>query len=200
MEPNNLLTGPDTWWSSANLRRHAARYAALAVVLTLLTWLVLALSGASPYGRRGGITWPLLIWCIVVGLWTYRRRGDTLMGFGRALGLGALTTGLATGGIGLVLTLFVSIAPTRLLETHRAEVRAGIEADRTKFTALPGGAAVYARNLASIAQIGPVTIAVQDGLLRLLIGLLTSLLAAILLRKATPDDAEPERAPRPPGV
>ncbi len=200
MEPSNLLTGPDTWWSSANLLRHAARYAALAVGLTLLTWLVLALSGVSPYGRRGWLSWPLLMWCVVAGLATYRRRRDTVMGFRRALQLAAAITGLAAVGSAVVLVLFVLVAPAGLLIGHQAELRAMLEANRAQLIKLNGGVAAYQQSLATVANISATSIALDDLIRRLFVGLVTGLLAAILLRKATPDDAEPERAPRPPGV
>lgn len=186
-----VLSSPVVW-------RHAAIYATLVVVAALVTWLVVAVAGNDLYHRKTGmVTWVPMAYFIVLALVTYRRRLDVAMPFGRGLTLGALTTLFSAVGCAVVLSLFGVVAGQGVLEAHIQQMLHLLEASKAQLLALPQGAVYYPQVVAKTKQMTVADVVLDDFQLRLVVGLIVSLLTAILFRKANPDGSEPERPVRP---
>ena len=141
---------------------------------------------------------PLAGFVIWAGLAMYRRRRDTEMGFGRGLTLGTLIGAGAAVALGLLLGAVVLVGGEDLRQRHVRITQQLLATQRQRLETLPDGKALYAQQVAAARHLSAGAVLTDEMLRRLLPALLAALLGAILLRKANPDDTEPERAPRPP--
>lgn len=184
--------------SSRSFWRHAAIYATLITVASLLTWGIVAAVGNDPYNRKTSIvSWVPTIYLVALGLLVYRRRTDTEMPFPYGFALGVVTAGLGAAGSALALWSFGTIAGRPLLDRHIKQMLRMLEAAKPRLLTLTDGAKYYQMNYAQTQRMTVGDLVVDDLLGRLFVGFVAALLFAILFRKADPFGNEPERAKRP---